>query len=200
MTTCPSRTEPGGTDDRAGLTTGIAGFLPEPGATFPVRSKGMDMYFPMPAADPCFFCEIVGGKAHQWQVIGRDELTMTLLNGRQFEVGQSVVIPRRHAPTLLDLEPAEAAAVMAAAQRLSQALVDAYSPDGLLIYQNNGAGSGQEVPHFHLHVVPRRSGSDWGLGPPQLERLERKNRSANLNHLLATDEKTQTVAVIRSHL
>ena len=32
-------------------------------------------------------------------------------------------------------------------------LVDAFQPDGVLLYQNNGSGSGQEVPHFHLHIL-----------------------------------------------
>lgn len=101
------------------------------------------MHFPMPDGDPCFFCDIAAGRTHQWQIIDEDELTMTLLNGRQFEAGQSVVIPRRHAPTLLDLVDEEESAVMAAAKRLSRALVDAYAPLGVLLYQNNGLGSGQ---------------------------------------------------------
>ena len=158
------------------------------------------MHFPMPDGNPCFFCEIVNGNAHQWQIIGGDELTMTLLNGRQFETGQCVVIPRRHAPTLLDLEAAEDAAVMAAARRLARALVDAYSPDGVLIYQNNGTGSGQEVPHFHLHVVPRQPDSNWGFGPPHIERLEREGRLRHQDHLVETQEKRDAVGKIRKHL
>ena len=74
------------------------------------------MHFPMPEGDPCFFCEIASGKTRQWQIVEEDELTITLLNGRQFEIGQCVVIPRRHAPTLLDLDEAEESAVMAAAR------------------------------------------------------------------------------------
>jgi len=158
------------------------------------------MYFPMPEGDSCFFCEVVNGNAHQWQVIDESDLTMTLLNGRQFEVGQCVVIPRRHAPTLLDLEESEGLAVMSAAKRVSRALVDAYKPDGVLLYQNNGVGSGQEVPHFHLHVVPRQPESDWGFGPPHLERLEKEGRLRHHDHLNTTDKKLQTVEKIRCHL
>lgn len=158
------------------------------------------MHFPMPDGDPCYFCEVISGRAHRWQVIAEDSLTVTLLNGRQFEVGQSIVVPRRHAPTLLDLSQAEASAVMATAQRLAAALVSAYSPDGVLLYQNNGVGSGQEVPHFHLHVVPRQPGSDWGFGPPHLERLEREGRLRHQDHRVVTDKKKHTVSEIRRHL
>src|SRR3954464_9973511 len=90
------------------------------------------------------------------RVLEETELTRSVLNVPQFEVGQCIVIPRRHASTLADLTPAEAVAVMEAAQRLYAAMIDAFDPDGLLLYQNNGMGSGQRVPHFHLHVVPRR--------------------------------------------
>jgi len=154
----------------------------------------------MPDGDPCFFCEVANGSQNHWQVIEESELTLTLLNGRQFEVGQCVVIPRRHAPTLLELRDAEESAVMAAAKRLARALVKSYSPDGVLLYQNNGVGSGQEVPHFHLHVVPRQPGSDWGFGPPHLERLEKEGRLRHHDHLIVTDGKLQTVEEIRRHL
>ena len=154
----------------------------------------------MPDGDPCFFCEVANGSQNQWQVIEESELTLTLLNGRQFEVGQCIVISRRHAPTLLDLIDAEESAVMAAAKRLTRALVQSYSPDGVLLYQNNGVGSGQEVPHFHLHVVPRRPGSDWGFGPPHLEQLEKEGRLRHQDHLNITDNKIQTVEEIRRHL
>lgn len=57
------------------------------------------MHFPMPEGDPCFFCENVNGNTHQWQVLEEGELTMTLLNGRQFEVGYTTNgRPHRHEP------------------------------------------------------------------------------------------------------
>jgi diadenosine tetraphosphate (Ap4A) HIT family hydrolase len=120
-----------------------------------------------------------------------------VLNGRQFEIGQCMVVPLRHAPTLLDLSAAEAAAIMAAAKQLTRILVDAFAPDGVLLYQNNGVGSGQEVPHFHLHVVPRRAGSDWGLGPPHIARLQQSTRPAHLDHAVVTDAKLQIVERLR---
>jgi diadenosine tetraphosphate (Ap4A) HIT family hydrolase len=146
--------------------------------------------------NPCYLCGIVERSA-SWNVVERTDLTVTILNGRQFEIGQCMVLPLRHAPTLLDLTEREDAPVMAAAKRLTRALVTAYVPDGVLLYQNNGVGSGQEVPHFHLHVVPRRPGSDWGFRPPHIARLEKSNRPAHLDHAIVTEQKVQTVAFLR---
>jgi len=147
--------------------------------------------------DPCYFCEIIAGRSEPWNVVARDELTITLLNGRQFEEGQCMVVPVRHAPTLLELTDPEAAAVLTSARCLTQVMVQLFAPDGVLLYQNNGTGSGQEVPHFHLHVVPRRAGSDWGLGPPHLAHLE-GSPAPQFNHATVTPEKRATVARLRS--
>jgi diadenosine tetraphosphate (Ap4A) HIT family hydrolase len=69
-------------------------------------------------------------------------------------------------------------------------------PEGILLYQNNGVGSGQEIPHFHLHVVPRRAGSDWGLGPPHLARLEAAERPQHADQTAVTDLERQTVELL----
>jgi histidine triad (HIT) family protein len=148
--------------------------------------------------DPCYLCAIAA-QPDSWNLIDRTELTITVLNGRQFEIGQCMVLPVRHAPTLLDLTESEGAAVMTAARRLARILVTEYAPDGVLLYQNNGLGSGQEVPHFHLHVVPRTPTSDWGFGPPHIARLERSNRPGHLDHTVVTERKVQTADLLRRY-
>lgn len=157
------------------------------------------MNFPMPVMEPCFFCEIARGE-HRWSVLIEDPLTVTVLNGRQYETGQSIVFPKRHAPTLLDLSAQEAAAIMLAAQRVGGAIIRAQSPEALLLYQNNGSLGGQEVPHFHLHVVPRTPGSDWGLGPPHLAHVDRHERPAHRDHAVVTAAKIATAAALQSEL
>ena len=156
------------------------------------------MSFPLPKGDPCYFCEIIRGNADRWNVIEQTELTLTVLNGRQYEVGQCIVVPIRHAPTLLELTDEEASAVMSTARRLTTAIVKAFAPDGLLLYQNNGVGSGQEVPHFHLHVVPRREGSDWGFGPPHLAKLKEAIGPPQHNYATATQTKAETIAELKA--
>ncbi len=47
--------------------------------------------------DPCYFCELIDGGAEPWNVIHRDEPTVTMLNGRQYEVGQCMIVSRRNA-------------------------------------------------------------------------------------------------------
>ena len=154
----------------------------------------------LPKMEPCYFCECVIAGAAGWNFIARDEQVLILLNGRQYETGQCIVLPVRHAPTLLDLSDAEGAAVMRAANRLATAMVDAFSPDGVLLYQNNGVAVGQEVPHFHLHVVPRRVASAWGEGPPQLAAAMSGEKAAHRDYAKVTQEKLGAIAQLRLRL
>lgn len=158
------------------------------------------MNFAMPVMDPCYFCELARRRVDAWNVVIEDPLTMTALNGRQYECGQCIVFPKRHAPTLLDLTAQEAAAVMLAAKRVGVAITKAFAPEALLLYQNNGILSGQEVPHFHLHVVPRTTGSDWTTGPAPLARAQAGQRAAHLDHAVVTDEKISRARLLAAAL
>ena len=142
----------------------------------------------LPVRDPCEFCEGMAGRDEKWAVIDESEYTLTVINPWQFEIGQCCVITRRHVGTLLDLSNDESAAIIASAKRVAFALLKTYQPLGILTFQNNGVYSGQEVPHYHFHVVPRQPGSDWGIGPPQLAFFESAGRIRDIPHDASNDE------------
>ena len=166
----------------------------------------------LPVRDPCDFCEGLAGRAVRWAIIEEGEHALTVVNPWQFEVGQCCVITRRHVATLLDLSPQECAAILLSAQRIAQALVGMFDPLGILTFQNNGVFSGQEVPHFHFHVVPRQPGSEWGIGPPQLATFDGAGRQRATLHdpsgdarrrervLVSARQMKEIAALIRSKL
>ena len=158
------------------------------------------MPFDLPQG-PCIFCERISGQRDDWVVIDSDEQTICFVNPRQFEEGQSLVIPKRHAPTILDLTEGEAVVLAKAVRRLAKAMADAFQPDGLTLYQNNGVASHQEVPHFHMHVVPRRYGSGWGEGPRHLAMIERPEREERFRSDVAPlSQQTEVGHRLREHL
>ena len=148
----------------------------------------------------CVFCERIAGDRDDWAVIEEAVDTISFVGPAQFEEGQSLVIPRRHAPTIIDLTNEEATAIMSAIRRLSHAIVDAYDPDGVTIYQNNGVASRQAVPHCHFHVVPRRYNGGWGEGPPHIAPLERAERDRWLDRTPTGESHHQIASLIRSKL
>jgi len=154
----------------------------------------------LPTMEPCHFCECALAGTQGWNFVARDEQVLTLLNGRQYEVGQCIVLPVRHAPTLLELNDEECGAVMRAARRVAAAMVEAFAPDGVLVYQNNGEAVGQEVPHFHLHVVPRRLAGGWGSGPPRLAEVMAADRPESTDYARITDGKLAAIAQLQRRL
>jgi len=166
----------------------------------------------LPVMDPCNFCEGMAGREERWAVVEQSELTLTVVNPWQFEVGQCCVITRRHVALLLDLSHEECQAILVAARRVALALDKAYQPLGILTFQNNGVFSGQETPHFHFHVVPRQEGSEWGIGPPQLATFDGAGRRRGTPHdpsgdaqrikrvLVSAGQLAETAGRIRSNL
>lgn len=152
----------------------------------PIDTSSNDM-IELPRQEPCEICETVAGKTNV-PVIAESELTITVVTPVQFEIGQCCIVTRRHVGTLLDLTDEEAASVIKAARDVAQALLETYNPLGILTFQNNGVYSGQEVPHFHFHVVPRQLGSDWGIGPPQLRTSPGAGRAPGTLHDSSSDD------------
>ena len=49
----------------------------------------------LPEQDPCVICEGLAGRLDEWVPIEERELTLTLIPEIQFEIGQSLVVPKR---------------------------------------------------------------------------------------------------------
>ena len=78
--------------------------------------------------------------------------------------GHLLVVPNQHAGSLAELDPADGARLFQVAQQLGGALRRSGLPcAGVNLYLADGAAAGQEVPHIHLHVIPRLVGDGAGL-------------------------------------
>lgn len=110
----------------------------------------------------CIFCRIVAGEIPSHKVY-EDEHTLAFLDIRPSARGHTLVIPKQHTADLFDIAPDSLAATMASAQAVAHILRTKLQPDGMNLFQNNGAAAGQEVFHFHVHLVPRWQGSRASL-------------------------------------
>lgn len=117
------------------------------------------MQIELPTRQPCPFCENLAGR-HPCAIIFRNEVIASFVNPRQYGRGSVLVIPTRHAPTMLDLTSDEVQAIYLHAQALTQALHATFYASGYNLFQNNGVAAGQSVAHFHLHIVPRYGNDD----------------------------------------
>lgn len=123
----------------------------------------------------CVFCKIVAGQIPSAKV-HEDELTLAFMDIGEVSPGHVLVTAKPHVENIYGLNDALAAAVFRTAARVARALRNAYSPEGVTLYQANGVAAGQTVFHFHLHLVPRyaRDGMrlTWPARNPPREQLE----------------------------
>ncbi len=104
----------------------------------------------------CVFCSIVRGEADSATVF-EDDSTLAFLNLRQSNEGHVLVVPKRHFEQIYDLDEEIASSLAKTVRRVARAVRRVYEPEGLSIWQSNGAAAFQEVPHVHWHVLPRYS-------------------------------------------
>ena len=128
----------------------------------------MPMFVDTSPPGQCIFCRLVAGEIPAAKVY-EDALTIAFMDIGQVNPGHVLVATKRHAATLLDISPEEAAAVMQTAQRVAQAVRAAFDPPGLTLLQANGREGDQTVFHFHLHVVPRHAQDGIALTWPRKE-------------------------------
>ena len=114
----------------------------------------------------CLFCKLVAGEIPSARVY-EDALTLAFMDIGQVNPGHVLVATKRHAATLLDITPQEAAAVMQTAQRVASAIREVFDPPGITLLQANGREGEQTVFHFHMHVVPRHAQDGIGLTWPR---------------------------------
>jgi histidine triad (HIT) family protein len=122
----------------------------------------------------CVFCR-TAAKEIPATVVHEDEHTLAFMDIGQVNPGHVLVAVKKHAENIFALDEAQAAAVFGAAAKVARAIRGAFEPQGLSVYQANGAAAGQTVFHLHIHLVPRHDGDGmaltWPVKNPPREKL-----------------------------
>lgn len=106
--------------------------------------------------DANVFAKILRGEipAH---VVYEDDKTLAFMDVMPAVDGHTLIIPKAKARNLIDVRPADLAAVIATTQKIAQAAKTAFAADGITLQQFSEAAGGQEVFHLHFHVLPRQA-------------------------------------------
>ena len=107
----------------------------------------------------CAFCE---SPEIQERIILKNSLVSAFPTNIPITPGHTLICPNRCIPKLSDLTADETLAIVEMVDIITAALKDAFGAKGFNFAWNEGETAGQNVPHFHLHVVPRKSG-DTGV-------------------------------------
>lgn len=109
----------------------------------------------------CIFCEIVAGKIPAFKVY-EDGETLAFLDINPAALGHTLVIPKKHAQDIFEIDEASLRAVAATTKRVAERIRSALGAD-VSVLQNNGRAAGQAIAHMHVHVMPRREGDGLPL-------------------------------------
>ncbi|WP_409293788.1 HIT family protein [Peribacillus sp. SCS-26] len=103
----------------------------------------------------CFGCKLANGKEHVFSIY-EDDWVSCILDHDPWNEGHVLILPKKHARYIEDMDEEAQTAVMKAASILSKAVKQMSRPDGITICQNGGTFD--ELTHFHMHIVPRYNG------------------------------------------
>ena len=88
-------------------------------------------------------------------VVYEDDTVLAFLDIHPVRKGHALVIPKEECVNIFDAKPEVLGHMMVVAQKIARALMESTDAKGVNIHMNNGHEAGQDVPHAHLHVIPR---------------------------------------------
>ena len=98
----------------------------------------------------CVFCGIIDGSI-PGNVVSETEDVVAFLDANPVSRGHTLVVPKEHVEDIHGASGMEF--LMDALVKVSDAVEEAFDPEGINIAQNNGEAAGQEVFHLHFHVL-----------------------------------------------
>ena len=115
--------------------------------------------------ESCIFCRIIGGE-EMVSIVYEDTRAIAFLDVQPASRGHTLVVSKEHYETLFDLPEDLLMHCMAVAKRIAPGLRGAVGAQAINVFSANGRAGGQDVPHFHMHLIPIREGEPFALQLP----------------------------------
>jgi histidine triad (HIT) family protein len=125
----------------------------------------------------CIFCKIIKGEIPSYKVY-EDDLVYAFEDINPITAGHTLVIPKKHAQDLWEIDGESLTAVHLASKKVMDAIKKALNPTGVALMQLNGKSVGQAVFHYHLHLIPRYADTPplpiarWEITPGNMEKIK----------------------------
>lgn len=108
----------------------------------------------------CLFCKIIEGSIPS-KTIYEDELVKVFLDINPNTNGHCLIIPKKHIVTVKEVDNILTTHILEVEQKIYDLLKEKLNIKGLTIVQNNELG--QEVKHYHVHLIPRYEDDNWNI-------------------------------------
>ena len=115
--------------------------------------------------DQCVFCEILRGDSPA-TFVHQDDTVVAFMDIQPITQGHMLVVPREHAVLMSDLNETVSMRTFRIARNLAGVVRKALGAGGVNLFVADGEVAFQDVPHFHVHVIPRYPKDGFGLEFP----------------------------------
>src|SRR3989338_2150246 len=105
----------------------------------------------------CIFCKIAR-KEIKVEILKESENFIAFPDANPKAEGHTLVIPKKHFVTLLDIPNNKGDELIKMVKDISSDLLDSKKADGFNILMNNLTPAGQVVFHAHINIIPRKEG------------------------------------------
>ncbi|MDR0354680.1 MAG: HIT family protein [Deltaproteobacteria bacterium] len=112
----------------------------------------------------CIFCEIANGRIPSIRVYEDDDF-IVFMDINPITTGHCLLVTRNHYDTMMDAPDEILAKALPLAKSIAGAAMMGVGADCFNILSNNGRASGQEVDHWHVHIIPRKNKRELPLKP-----------------------------------
>lgn len=113
----------------------------------------------------CIFCDLIQGAA-EVSVCYEDSEAIAFMDIQPVNDGHVLVVPRDHYESLHDVPAPVAMHLFEVATRLAPIVRDVSGCGDMNLVVNSGEAAGQNVFHYHVHLIPRRSGDGFDIPLP----------------------------------
>ncbi len=136
--------------------------------------------------DACILCRVAADEV-PCALVARTPEVLAFISPLPLNSGHTLIIPHRHVTNLYDLPDELAGPILIMAARVARGVKRAFAADGITVRQHNEPAGGQEVFHFHLHVIPRFVGDD--------ERMSRRPTQVRFREQRAVAERVRAALI-----
>ena len=120
---------------------------------------------PQHPAAHCTFCDLIAGAA-EVSVCYEDASSIAFMDIQPVNNGHVLVAPREHYAALDDVPEELATHLFGVALELAPVVRKITGAPGLNVVVNSGEAAGQDVPHYHVHVIPRYQNDGFDVPLP----------------------------------
>jgi histidine triad (HIT) family protein len=110
----------------------------------------------------CIFCKIIAGQIPCHKIF-EDDAVLAFLDIGPLVRGHTVVIPKAHHATIMEVPPELLAQVTKRLPAITHAVLSATGTHACHLLVNNGSEAMQSVSHLHFHILPRKDGDNFRI-------------------------------------